>query len=97
MSHFGSPEHCYDFHSAVKCFSPLNHWLVLDSDIKVLTSETVRMNPGQQKRSLSSTGAHSASALWEAGGLLNNTISSCHPKNPGVFGEGLPIMVMVLG
>lgn len=51
MSHFESPEHCYDFHSVVKCFSPLNHWLVLDSDIKVLTIETVRMNPGQQKRS----------------------------------------------
>lgn len=50
MSHFESPEHCYDFHSVVKCFSPLN-WLVLESDIKVLTLETVRMNSGQQKRS----------------------------------------------
>lgn len=51
MSHFESPEHCYDFPSVVKCFSPLNCWLVLDSDIKVLTLEMVRMNLGQQKRS----------------------------------------------
>lgn len=52
MSNFeSSPEHCYDFHSVVKCFSPLNCCLMLDSDIKVLTFETVRMNSGQQKMS----------------------------------------------
>lgn len=51
VSHFESPEHCYGFHSVVKCFSPLNCWLVLDSDIKVRTFRAVRMNPGQQKRS----------------------------------------------
>lgn len=51
MSNFESPEHGYDFHSAVKCFSPLNWWLVLDSDIEALTLEAVRMSSGQQKRS----------------------------------------------
>lgn len=51
MSHFESPEHCYDFHSVVKCFSPLNCWLVLDSGNKVLTFDTVRMSSGQQERS----------------------------------------------
>lgn len=51
MSHFEPPEHCYEFHSVVKCFSPLNCWLVLDSDIKALTFEIGRMNSGEQKRS----------------------------------------------
>lgn len=51
MSHFEPPEHCYDFHSVVKCFSPLNRWLVLDSGIKALTFEIGRMNSGEQKRS----------------------------------------------
>lgn len=51
MSHFEPPEHCYDFHSVVKCFSPLNCWLVLDSDIKALTFKIGRMNSGDQNRS----------------------------------------------
>lgn len=77
MSNFESPEHCYDFHSVVKCFSPLNCCLMLDSDIKVLTFQTVRMNSGQQKRSPQQHRKHSASTLWEAGRLPNNTIFSC--------------------
>ena len=51
MSHSEPPEHCYDFHSVVKCFSPLNCWLVLDAGIKALTFEIRRVNSGEQKRS----------------------------------------------
>lgn len=51
MSHFEPSEHRYDFHSVVKCFSPLNCWLVLDSDIKAPTFEIGRRNSGDQKRS----------------------------------------------
>lgn len=91
MSNFESPEHCYDFHSVVKCFSPLNCCLMLDSDIKVLTFQTVRMNSGQQKRSPQQHRKHSASTLWEAGRLPNNTIFSCSSWNPRVFSAGLPI------
>lgn len=49
MSHFEPPEHCSDFHSVVKCFSPLNCWLVLASDIKELTFEIGRVNSGAEK------------------------------------------------
>lgn len=101
MSHFEPPECCYDFNSVVKCFSPLYCCLVLGSDMKALTLEIVRMNPGEQKRppqwhkillKVFHVGGRKASEQRGSPSLNPACLFGCPSQNAEAVSEIFPIM-----
>lgn len=101
MSHFESPECCYDFHSFVKCFSPLNCCLALGSYMKALTLEIVRMNTEEQGRpsqwhkillKVFHEGDWKASEQCGSPSPNPACLFGCLSQNPEVVSEIFPIM-----